>query len=80
MAKNVHNNKAKTGLLYRMFLAHPHSVNESYFAHLRFAFWVAGRLLLAGGAAIIHALLPSLCQKTASKIIIELHDLVSPRN
>lgn len=57
----------------RLFTAHPHTVGESYFEHMRFAFWFASRLLLAGAAALVHAVLPFLCQTTASRIIRELH-------
>ncbi|MEM9249929.1 MAG: DUF6356 family protein, partial [Pseudomonadota bacterium] len=55
----------------RIFVDHPQSVDETYFEHMRFAGWFAARLLLAGGAALIHAVIPCLFEKTASRMIGE---------
>lgn len=57
-----------------LFLSHPRSVGESYFEHLFFALWFAGRLATAAGAALAHAVLPFTCEKTASTIIAELYE------
>ncbi len=57
----------------RLFTAHPASVDETYFEHLWFALRFAGLLALAAGAALLHALLPFLCEKTASRIIARLY-------
>jgi hypothetical protein len=57
----------------RIFIAHPQSVDETYFEHMRFAGWFAARLFLAGGAALIHAVIPCLFEKTASHMISEMH-------
>jgi hypothetical protein len=62
-----------------LFLAHPRSVGESYFQHMRFALQVATQLVIAGGGAMIHALVPRLCETTASNRIRALYDLVGPR-
>jgi len=67
-------------LLKRMFIHHPQSVDESYFEHMRFAGWFASRLLLAGGAAMIHALIPCLFEKTAGRMIGEMHQRLSGRH
>ena len=58
--------------IVELFTHHPGSVGESYFGHLRFAAWFSSRLFLAGGAALIHALLPFLFETTASRIVREL--------
>ena len=47
-----------TDRLLRAFTEHPASVGESYWQHLAFASGFAARLLLAGLAALVHALLP----------------------
>ncbi|MBO6813954.1 MAG: hypothetical protein JJ891_03760 [Rhizobiaceae bacterium] len=60
-------------LLHRTFLAHPNSVEESYFQHFRFAMNFSGTLFVAACAALIHALVPALCERTASSRINELH-------
>lgn len=60
-------------ILDRLFLAHPRTVNESYLEHCAFAFGIGSRLLLAGSAALVHAIVPCLCETTASRIILALN-------
>jgi hypothetical protein len=67
------------GRLHAAFTAHPASVGESYGAHCRFALGFAGRLALAAGAAAVHAVLPFLFEKTASRMIGEMHDRLHRR-
>ena len=55
-----------------MFLSHPQAVNESYTQHAGVAFSYAGRLLLAGCAALVHAFIPALFEKTASSMIRDM--------
>lgn len=55
------------------FTAHPASVGESYGEHMGFAFRMAGRLALAAGAAAVHAVLPFCFERTASRMIAEMH-------
>ena len=57
----------------RIFTDHPQSVGETYFEHMRFAGWFAARLLMAGGAALVHAVIPCLFEKTASRMISQMH-------
>jgi hypothetical protein len=59
-------------MLRHLFLDHPRTVGESYLGHLRFAAGFAGLLLLAAGAALVHALVPALCAHTASGIVRDL--------
>jgi hypothetical protein len=68
-----------TDRIARIFTAHPATVGESYFGHLAFAAWFASRLLLAGGAALVHAFLPFLFETTASRIVRELHQRIERR-
>jgi hypothetical protein len=56
----------------QVFLAHPEAVNESYAEHAGVAFRYAGRLLLAGCAALVHAFIPALFEKTASSMIRQM--------
>lgn len=51
------------------FTAHPHAVGESYTEHFGAAFGYSIRLFAAGGAALVHAFLPFLFEKTASNAI-----------
>ncbi len=66
--------------LDRLFLAHPRSVGESYTQHSAFALRIASRLFLAAMAALIHAIVPCLCETTASRIILAMNaDIVTRR-
>lgn len=59
--------------LHRLFADHPASVGESYTAHATSALGFAWRLQLASLAALVHALVPFLCVKTASAQVATLH-------
>ncbi|WP_254898982.1 DUF6356 family protein [Thalassococcus arenae] len=65
--------------LQSLFFDHPASVNETYFQHMGFALRFAGLLALAAGAALLHALVPALCERTASTIIRCLHARIEAR-
>lgn len=60
-------------MIDRMFLDHPRSVDESYLEHAAFAGQFSLRLFAAASAALIHAVVPSLCERTASRIVADLH-------
>lgn len=62
-----------TRTLNRIFFEHPGSIDETYFQHMRFAGWFASRLFLAAGAAIIHAIIPCLFEKTAGRMVREMY-------
>lgn len=55
--------------LFSLFLSHPRSVNESYFEHMAFAFKFSMRLFGGALAALTHAFLPFLFEKTASTMV-----------
>ena len=60
-------------MIRQIFLSHPASVDESYAQHAAFAGRFAGRLFLAAGAAAVHAVIPCLFEKTASRIVADLY-------
>jgi hypothetical protein len=66
-------------MLDRWFLAHPRSVGESYFRHLRTAAGFAFSLLGAGLACLVHALIPALFETTASDAVVRLHGTMTAR-
>jgi hypothetical protein len=73
-------NASPRRLLYRgamslkqHFTEHPASVDETYFEHFKVAAHFARCLTVAAGAAAVHAVVPSMCMKTASERICELH-------
>lgn len=57
----------------RLFLRHPTSVDETYLQHLCAASGFGVWMLLAGLACMMHALLPFLFERTASRCISQLH-------
>lgn len=68
------------GIIARVFLDHPATVNETYFGHMRFAFGFAFWLGIAAIAALVHAFVPALCETTASRILKTLHAKISDRH
>lgn len=59
--------------LRALFLDHPKSVGETYFQHLRTALSFGVRLAAAAGAVLVHAVVPGLFERTASRIVTALH-------
>ena len=66
--------------LNRLFNDHPASVDETYLQHMAFAGQFSGKLFLAGFAAAVHAVLPFLFEKTASRLINEMHHRMHNRS
>lgn len=66
-------------MIARIFLDHPAKVDESFFQHMAFALKFSGLLFAAAGAALVHAIIPCLFEKTASKIIAELYQRTHKR-
>lgn len=60
-------------MINRLFLDHPASVDETFFQHMAFALKFAALLFAAAGAALVHAFIPYLFEKTASRIIARLY-------
>lgn len=58
----------------RHFTEHPATVGESYGEHFRVALGFAASLSAAAGAALVHAVVPSLCTRSASSRICDLHE------
>lgn len=66
-------------MLARVFFDHPAKVNETFFEHMFFALRFAGLLFVAAGAAFVHAIVPCLFEKTASRIIKTLYERTQGR-
>jgi gamma-F420-2:alpha-L-glutamate ligase len=58
---------------------HLSKVGESYLQHMRFAGAVGSLMVIAGGACIIHALVPALFEDKASRTIRLLHRVIEDR-
>jgi hypothetical protein len=59
-------------LVDQLFLDHPHTVGESYGQHLRHALGFALTLLGAGAQCLLHAFVPGLCERSASRKVAAL--------
>lgn len=68
-----------TQIWKRIFVNHPQSIDESYLEHFVFALWFASRLLGAGFAELVHAITPCFFEKTASNLIIQMHEHIANR-
>lgn len=66
-------------IIQRIFLNHPEKVGEGFFEHMLFALTFSGRLFKASAAAFLHAFVPSLCETTASKAIMDMHAEIAAR-
>ena len=66
-------------LVSKVFFDHPASVDEGYFQHLIFASKFAATLFAAAAAALVHALIPCLFEKTASNLIRRMYARIENR-
>jgi hypothetical protein len=65
--------------MQKLFTEHPESVGETYGEHLVHATGFGVRMVGAGLACMLHALLPFIFVKTGSQAINELHARMSRR-
>jgi len=56
----------------KLFTDHPRSLGETYTQHARTAFRFGWRMTLGGLACMVHALVPGLFVKTASRTVVRL--------
>ena len=60
--------------MQQLFVDHPRSVGESYLEHQRRALGFGTALLLAGGACLLHALVPAWFTTTGSRTVSRLYE------
>lgn len=58
----------------QLFTEHPKSVGETYFQHMAAAATFGVRMFTGALCCLLHAIFPFLFERTASQIIVELHD------
>lgn len=59
-------------MIVKLFTDHPQSIGETYGQHARTA-WSFGWWMVVGGlACMVHALVPGLFVKTASRTVVQL--------
>ena len=67
------------GLIDHLFLAHPRSAGQGYFEHMRFAWSFAATMAVGTVAALVHGLLPFVCQTAAGDRVRALYARLSGR-
>ena len=55
-----------------IFTEHPHSLNETYFQHLKYAGTCGLTMIIAGTALLIHALFPFVFQKIGIDSLVKM--------
>jgi hypothetical protein len=65
--------------MLELMTRHPEAVGETYGEHLGAAWSIAGTLMVAGFACLIHGLLPFAFETTASRSIRRLHSHITQR-
>ena len=68
-----------SGLAHRMFLEHPRSLGMSRAAHGAGAIVIGARLIGAGFACLVHAVVPGVFTQTAGKTITGMYDHMTSR-
>ncbi len=66
-------------MLDKLFFEHPRDIGESYGEHAGHALDIGGRLLLAGFACLVHALVPGLLIRRASNTVDYINELMAQR-
>ena len=65
--------------LDELLLAHPRDIGESYGQHAGHAFYIGARMIGAGIACMVHAVLPGLFVRTASHTVDDIQSLMTRR-
>lgn len=59
-------------MIAKLFTDHPRTIGETYGQHARTAFSFGWRMALGGCACMVHAVVPGLFVKTASRTVVQL--------
>ena len=66
-------------MLDRLLMAHPRDIGETYGEHAGHAVYIGLKMLGAGFACLVHALLPGLFVRTASDAVEDIQNLMTKR-
>ena len=67
------NPKPRTGLVDRLLLAHPRTVGETYVEHAGIAGRFGATMVAGGIKCMVHAVLPSVFERSASDCVAALN-------
>ena len=71
--------KRDMAVLEKLFVDHPRSLGMSWAGHGVGAFGIGCRMIGAGCACIVHALVPAAFTETAGRTVTDLHDHMQRR-
>ena len=63
----------------KLIAEHPRDIGETYSEHATHALFIGTRMIMAGLACLVHALLPGLFVKTASNTVDNIIRLMEKR-
>ena len=66
-------------MIGRMFQDHPRSLGMSWASHAAGAMAIGTRMIGAGMACFVHALVPGLFTQTAGRTVVDLHAHMTKR-
>lgn len=72
-------NEYRMGLVDRMFADHPRALGMSWLDHGVGAVGIGARLIGAGTACLVHAVVPGLFTQTAGRTVDHLYDHMQKR-
>ncbi|MFY7746140.1 MAG: DUF6356 family protein [Erythrobacter sp.] len=59
-------------MIAKLFIDHPRAIGETYSQHARTAFSFGWRMTVGGLACMVHAIVPGIFVKTASRTVVQL--------
>jgi hypothetical protein len=59
-------------MIAKLFTQHPRAIGETYGQHARTAFSFGWRMMTGGLACMVHAIVPGVFVKTASRTVVQL--------
>lgn len=59
-------------MIAKLFIDHPRAIGETYTQHARTAWSFGWRMVTGGLACMVHAIVPGVFVKTASRTVVQL--------
>jgi hypothetical protein len=72
--------QARANVLDSLLTRHPREIGESYAEHAGHAIYIGTRMIAAGLACLVHAMLPGLFVRTATRSVADIQDLMAFRS
>ena len=79
MATNQEQQAQGASLADRLFTEHPRSLGMSWASHGIGALGIGARLVGAGCACLVHAVIPAMFTQTAGKTVTDMYDHMNKR-